>query len=167
MEQVNDVMAQAVQLGVLSIPLSTFLEAREFIRRVRGYAVGATSTVTPASDVVTVEVILISMALLSLHPKYFYIQTKFYLKLRTFLKGPRASARSLNNKEMCAASMQRHSEVRQEILQRVPDYAKQGKLPGVAALMAAEEDRCLDSGEAGFALDEVEPEETVRWSQDS
>ncbi|KAK3254335.1 hypothetical protein CYMTET_36449 [Cymbomonas tetramitiformis] len=83
-KQIKCMMAQAAQLGVLSNSLSTSLEVRESIRWVPEFAVTTTTGVIPPIDTVGVEVIFKAMALLSLHPKFLYIKTKFSQKLPAF-----------------------------------------------------------------------------------
>ncbi|KAK3248188.1 hypothetical protein CYMTET_42342 [Cymbomonas tetramitiformis] len=76
--QVDRLLSLPNQLSRLAPPLSTFLESKETIRRIREYS--ANTRVTPSGKPLcmeTVETIFSAMAIVRLHPDYMLVKSKF------------------------------------------------------------------------------------------
>ncbi|KAK3233736.1 hypothetical protein CYMTET_55980 [Cymbomonas tetramitiformis] len=76
--QVDRLLSLPNQLSRLAPPLSTFLESKETLRRIREYS--ANTRVTPSGKPLcmeTVETIFSAMAIVRLHPDYMLLKAKF------------------------------------------------------------------------------------------
>ncbi|KAK3276156.1 hypothetical protein CYMTET_15757 [Cymbomonas tetramitiformis] len=76
--QVDRLLSLTNQLSRLAPPLSTFLESKETLRRLREYS--ANTRVTPSGKPLcmeTVETIFSAMAIVRLHPDYMLLKSKF------------------------------------------------------------------------------------------